>query len=102
MTREEIAKSLKPLEWAYCQESCMYRASFAVGGESLEFAISPALVISAPSILVIHRNGVRIEMHTVGHKTIDSAMQEARRFIVNEVCNLFELDEQRQEKKLVS
>ena len=43
---------------------------------------------------MIHRNGVRIETHTVGHKTIDSAMQEARRFIVNEVCSLFNLDEQ--------
>ena len=43
---------------------------------------------------MIHRNGVRIEMHTVGHRTIDSAMQETRRFIVTEVCNLFELDEQ--------
>jgi hypothetical protein len=94
MTRNDIAKSLKPIEWAYCQESCMYRASFAVGGGSLEFAISPALVISAPSILMIHRNGVRIEMHTVGHKTIDSAMSEARNFLVTEVCSLFELDEQ--------
>lgn len=94
MTRNDIAKSLKPIGWTYCKESCMYRTSFAAGGESLEFAILPAVVVSAPSILMIHRNGVRIEMHTVGHKTIDSAMQEARRFIVNEVCNLFELDEQ--------
>ena len=71
----------------------MYRTSFAVGGESLEFAILPAVVVSAPSILMIHRCGVRIDKHTVGHKTIDSAKQEARRFIVNEVCSLFELDE---------
>ena len=92
MTRNDIAKSLKPIEWAYCKESCMYRASFAVGGESLEFAILPAVVISAPSILMIHRDGVRIDTHTVGHKTIDSAKQEARRFIVNEVCSLFNLD----------
>ena len=94
MTREDIAKRLKPIEWVYCQDSCMYRASFAVGGEVFEFAISPALVISAPSILMIHRNGVRIEMHTVRHETIDSAMQEARRFVVNKVCSLFNLDEQ--------
>lgn len=94
MTRNDIAKSLKPIEWAYKHECSMYVASLGVGGKSLEFAISPALVISAPSILMIHRNGVRIETHTVGHKTIDSAMQEARRFIVNEVCSLFNLDEQ--------
>lgn len=43
---------------------------------------------------MIHRDGVRIDTHTVAHKTIDSAKQEARRFIVNEVCSLFELDEQ--------
>ena len=94
MALSDIAKNLKSIEWVYCQDSCMYRASFAVGGERFEFAISPALVISAPSILMIHRNGVRIEMHTVRHETIDSAMQEARRFVVNKVCSLFNLDEQ--------
>lgn len=93
MTRNDIAKSLKPIEWAYCKESCMYRFSFAFGGEGLEFAIMPAVVVSAPFILMIHRDGVRIDTHTVAHKNFDSAKQEARRFIVNEVCNLFELDE---------
>jgi hypothetical protein len=94
MTRNDIAKSLKPIEWEYCKEDCMHRASFAVGGESFEFAILPAVVVSAPSILMIHRDGVRIDTHTVAHKTIDSAKQEARRFIVNKLCTLFEIDEQ--------
>lgn len=94
MTRNDIVKSLKPIEWTYWKDDCMHRASFSVGGGSLEFAILPAVVVSSPSILMIHRDGVRIDTHTVAHKTIDSAKQEARRFIVNEVCSLFELDEQ--------
>ena len=94
MTRNDIAKSLKPIEWAYKHECSMYVASFGVGGESLEIEISPAY--GAPEFLqlMIFRDETLIDGYKVCHKTLDSAMQEARNFLVNEVCNLFELDDQ--------
>ena len=94
MTRNEIAKSLKPIEWAYKHECSMYVASFGVGGESLEIEISPAYGAPEFSQLMIFRDETLIDGYKVRHKTLDSAMQEARNFLVNEVCNLFELDEQ--------
>lgn len=94
MTRNEIAKSLKPIEWAYNHECSMYVASFGVGGESLEIEISPAYGAPEFSQLMIFRDETLIDGYKVCHKTLDSAMQEARNFLVNEVCNLFELDDQ--------
>ena len=94
MTRNEIAKSLKPIEWAYKHECSMYVASFGVGGESLEIEISPAYGAPEFSQLMIFRDETLIDGYKVRHTTLDSAMQEARNFLVNEVCNLFELDEQ--------
>lgn len=94
MTRNDIAKSLKPIEWEYCKEDCMHRASFAVGGKSLEIEISPAFVAPEFSQLMIFRDETLIEGYKVCHSTLDSAMKEARKFLVTEVCSLFELDEQ--------
>lgn len=94
MTRNDIAKSLKPIEWAYNHECSMYVASFGVGGESLEIEISPAYGAPEFSQLMIFRDEILIDGYKVCHKTLDSAMQEARNFLVNEVCSLFELDEQ--------
>lgn len=94
MTRNDIAKNLKPIEWAYRHECSMYVASFGVGGESLEIEISPAYGAPEFSQLMIFRDETLIDGCKVCHKTLDSAMQEARNFLVNEVCNLFELDEQ--------
>ena len=94
MTRNEIAKSLKPIEWAYNHECSMYVASFGVGGESLEIEISPAYGAPEFSQLTIFRDETLIDGYKVCHKTLDSAMQEARNFLVTEVCSLFNLDEQ--------
>ena len=94
MTRNDIAKSLKPIEWAYKHECSMYVASFGVGGKSLEIEISPAYGAPEFSQLMIFRDETLIERYKARHSTLDSAMQEARRFIVNEVCSLFNLDEQ--------
>lgn len=94
MTRNDIAKSLKPIEWAYKHECSMYVASFGVGGESLEIEISPAYGAPEFSQLMIFRDETLIDGYKVCHKTLDSAMQEARNFLVTEVCSLFNLDEQ--------
>ena len=93
MTRNDIAKSLKPIEWAYKHEYSMYVASFGVGGESLDIEISPAYGAPEFSQLMIFRDETLIDGYKVCHKTLDSAMQEARRFLIDEVCSLFELDE---------
>lgn len=95
MTRNDIAKSLKPIEWAYRHEDNTYKASLGVGGNSLEINIFPSPGDTGLLFLRISRNGYLFaEEHKKCHKTLDSAMQEARNFLVNEVCNLFELDEQ--------
>ena len=93
MTRNDIAKSLKPIEWVYKHECSMYVASLGVGGKSLEIEISPAYGAPEFSQLMIFRDETLIEGYKACHSTLDSAMQEARKFLVNEVCSLFELDE---------
>ena len=92
MTRNDIAKSLKPIEWAYKHECSMYVTSFGVGGKSLEIEISPAYGAPEFSQLMIFQDETLIEGYKACHSTLDSAMQEARNFLVNEVCSLFELD----------
>lgn len=92
MTRNDIAKSIKPIEWAYTHESNTYKASLGVGGKSLEIEICQAFGAPWLSHLMISRNETLLEGYKVCHLTLDSAMQEARNFLVNEVCSLFELD----------
>lgn len=94
MTRNDIAKSLKPIEWSYIHEYNAYRASLGIGGKSLEIEICSAFGSPEFSHLMIFRNEILLEGYKVYHKPLDSAMQEARNFLVNEVCSLFELDEQ--------
>jgi len=94
MTRNDIAKSLKPIEWAYKHECSMYVASLGVGGKSLEIEICPSLGAPEFSHLMILRNGTLIEGYKSGHYTLNGAMQEARKFLVTEVCSLFNIDEQ--------
>lgn len=95
MTRNDIAKSLKPIEWAYKHKYGTYTATLGVGGKSLEFEISPALGMSGYKYLVISRNGKLVEGGYIpSQKTLDCAIRVAHNFLVNEVCNLFELDEQ--------
>ena len=92
MTRNDIAKSLKPIEWAYKHECSMYVASFGAGGKRFEIEICPAFGAPEFSQLMIFRDETLIDGYKACHSTLDSAMQEARRFIVNEVCRLFNLD----------
>lgn len=92
MTRNDIAKSLKPIEWAYNHEYRTFKASLGVGGKGLEIEICPALGAPAVSQLMIFRNGKLLDGYKVCHITLDSAMQEARKFLITEVCSLFDLD----------
>ena len=94
MTRNDIAKSLKPIEWTYSHECSMYRTSFAFGGKSFVLEISPAFGAQGILLLMIRQSGVHLKGYKFGHYTLDSAMQEARNFLITEVCNLFELNEQ--------
>ena len=94
MTRNDIAKSLKPIEWVYNHDKGIYTAILGVGGRGIELVIE--LLYNSPAVarLTGYRNNVYIPECSRLHPTLDSAMQEARRFIVNEVCSLFDLDEQ--------
>lgn len=94
MTRNDIAKSLKPIEWAYNHEKEIYTAILGLGGRGIELVIELLSNPPARARLSVLRDNVCVFGYNRLHVTLDSAMQEARNFLVTEVCNLFELDEQ--------
>lgn len=92
MTRAEIEKSLKPIQWTYKHEFGGYSTEFGVGGRSLDLDISPALGDPTKSYLTIFGNEELIEKgYKKTHETLDEAMKEARSFLVDEVSALFDL-----------
>ena len=94
MTREDIARSLKPIQWTYKHEFGSYVATLGVGGRSLVLEISPVLGSPTELYLTICRNEELIgEGYKKTHKTLDDVMSEARSFLIGEVCDLFEIDE---------
>lgn len=98
MTREDIARSLKPIQWIYRHEFGSYVATLGVGGRSLTIDISPVLGAPTELYLTICRNEELIgEGYKKTHKTLDDVMSEARSFLIGEVCDLFEIDEKEPE-----
>lgn len=94
MTRKDIARSLKPIQWIYKHEFASYVATLGVGGRSLVLEISPALGAPTEFYLTICRNEELIgEGYKKTHKLLDEVMSEARSFLIGEVCTLFEIDE---------
>ena len=94
MTRNDIAKSLKPIEWVYSHELCTYKATMnSVGGE-IELEIKCVSNSPAKARLLALRNNRPITGCKILHKTLDSAMEEARNLIITDVCSLFNLGEQ--------
>lgn len=93
MTREDIARSLKPIKWTYKHEFGGYSATFGVGGRSLDLEIAPALCAPPAEFhLTIFVNEELLEKgYKKYHKTLDEAMKEARSFLIDEVCTLFDL-----------
>mgnify|MGYP006961882310 CR=1 FL=1 len=95
MTREDIARSLKPIQWTYRHEFSRYAATFGVGDRSLRLKISPVLGAHPESYLTIFRNEELIgEGYKKIHKNLDEAMKEARSYLIKEVCDLFDLEEE--------
>ena len=96
MTRAEIEKSLKPIQWIYKHEYGGYSAAFGVGGRSLDLDIAPVLCAPPAEFhLTIFVNEELLEKgYTKYHKNLDGAMKEARSFLINEVCALFDLEEE--------
>ena len=95
MTREDIVRSLKPIQWIYKHEFGGYSAEFGVGGRSLDLEIAPVLCAPPAEFhLTIFLNEEFLEKgYKKYHKNLDGAMKEARSFLVDEVCALFELVE---------
>lgn len=94
MTRAEIEKSLKPIQWIYKHEFGGYSAEFGVGRRSLDLDIAPVLCAPPAEFhLTIFVNEELLEKgYTKYHKSLDGAMKEARSFLVDEVCALFDLN----------
>lgn len=94
MTRADIEKSLKPIQWIYKHEFGGYSAEFMVGRRSLDLDIAPSLGDPTKSYLTIFGNEELIENgYNKYHKDIDGAMKEARSFLIKEVCALFDLED---------
>lgn len=92
MTREEIAKSLKPIQWIYKHEFCCYVADLGVGGVNLR--IEPQTRAPDKPYLIAKRGRDVIFDRSKPFGTLDEAMGAARDIQIDEVCNLFDLTEQ--------
>lgn len=94
MKRADIARSLKTIQWTYKREFGSYVATLGVGGRSLTLEISPAFGAPLELCLTIYRNEELIgEGYNKIHKELSEVMHEARSFLIDEVCSLFEIEE---------
>ena len=94
MTREDIARSLKPIQWIYTYSYLTCRATFGIGGKRFNVEIETPIGIETESYLTISMGRKKIhEGYKKVHKTIYEAMEDARNFLVNGVCDLFDLEE---------
>lgn len=92
MTREEIARSLKPIEWTYKHEFCSYVADLGVGGVDLR--IEPQIGVPDKPYLIASRGEDVIFERSKPYKTLEGAMSAARAILIDEVLNLFDLGEE--------
>lgn len=92
MTRNDIAKSLKPIEWTYTDENRTYKARPGAAKHGIYMCISP--LIWTPSLFLLYTSFDR-PASPAGEKvfkSVDEAMAKAREALVDYMCNLFELD----------
>ena len=92
MTREGIEKSLKPIEWTYKHEFCSYVADLGVG--DIRIRIEPHIGAPDNLYLTAERGRGMIFDRSNQYKTLEEAMSAARAILIDEVCSLFNLDEQ--------
>ena len=93
MTRNEIAKSLKPIDWEYTDESRTYKARPGALKHGIYMCISP--LIGSPSLFLLYTSFDR-PASPAGEKffsSVDEAMAKGREALVDYLCNIFELDE---------
>ncbi|WP_298574695.1 hypothetical protein [uncultured Porphyromonas sp.] len=92
MTREDIAKSLKPIKWTYNKEFCIYMATLDVIGVKLRIERESGNLNGPYLMAKTWRD--RIVTFSGPFETIDEAMNEAKSLLIKEVCDLFELEEE--------
>ncbi|WP_296957856.1 hypothetical protein [Porphyromonas sp. oral taxon 278] len=92
MTREEIAKSLKPIKWTYNKEFCIYMATLDVIGVRLRIEHESGNLNGPYLMAKTWRD--RIVTFSGPFNTLDEAMGAARDILLDEACKLFEIDEQ--------
>lgn len=91
MTREEIAKSLKPIKWTYNKEFCIYMATLGVIGVKLRIERESGNLNGPYLMAKTWRD--RIVTFSGPFDTLDEAMGAARGMLIDEVCALFDLEE---------
>lgn len=94
MTRNDIANSLKPIEWAYEDEKRTYKTFPGASKHGIYMCISP--LIGTPSLFLLYTSFDR-PASPDGEKffkSVDEAMAKAREALVDYMCSLFELNEQ--------
>ena len=91
MTREDISRSLKPIRWTYSHEFGSYEATLGAGDVCLR--IEPQIGNKDKPYLIAHRGRNVIFDRSMPFDTLDEAMAAARGILIDEVCNLFEIDQ---------
>lgn len=92
MTRAEIARSLKPIQWTYNKEFCIYMATLDVIGVRLRIEHESGNLNGPYLMAKTWRDRVLTFSGPFG--TLDEAMGAARGMLIDEVCGLFELEEE--------
>lgn len=92
MTREEIARSLKPIQWEYVPNFCIYVATLDVIGVRLRIERESGNLNGPYLMAKTWRD--RIVTFSGPFDTLDEAMGAARDILLDEACKLFEIDEQ--------
>lgn len=91
MTREDVRRSLNPIQGTYTHENLTYRAILGVGVDNIEMEIR-SILWRDEKYLTITKNGMGVrEGYKNHHNNLDEVMKEAQSFYVNEVCSLFKL-----------
>lgn len=90
MTREDIARSLKPIRWTYIPSLCVYVTT--LDGVGIRLRIEHEMGdLDAPYIMGKTERDMILSF--LGpFDTLDEAMGAARDMYIDEVCALFELN----------
>lgn len=94
MTREEVEKIIKPIEWKYTHERATYYTSMEFFNRRIEIYIEDPLPNAVSKRVRIESSIGDLKLSSIEfYENLDEAMKKARLHLV-EVCGLFDLDKE--------